>query len=262
MTSRDGRRSAIALTAGFAALFVLAGPTGAAEAATGDVAASAFMEVESLEATATVAQARDRARRGRQAQRNRRPTASPRRPATAVRVDRGPMVRRAPGAPPARGRTADRSRDRRDRDDDRWDRRGHRNDDRWDRRRDRRERYDRWDRQRDRDRYRARGRRPARHKAARHRGPRIGISINVLPRGRHPVHVRGRDYWYHDGVFYQKHRRGGYVVIPAPYGVEVPYLPDGYREVWRGGSRYYHSHGVHYRPVRRSGVTFFLSVRL
>jgi len=196
-------------------------------------------------------------------------------PPRVQRIERAPVIRRGPVSPRGGARDrADRDRDRdgwngddrrrnrdrydrdrwnRDHERDRWNRDRDRYDrDRWDHdRRDRdRDRWDgdRWDRDRDRDRW-DRYRRPVRRPVTRRHGPRIGLTINVLPRGRRTIRVRGHDYWYDDGAFYGRYGRG-YRVIAAPIGAVVLVLPAFHDVVWFRGERLFYYDGVFFRANR------------
>lgn len=258
MSSRNTWREGIPATAGFVALLALAGSPGTVRAAVGDAAAPT-----AAESVAAETQSRDRARRGQAARRpqaalrggvrsgdartRRGPVTTPRRPATIARVDRGPMVRSGPFVPRPAVPAADGARER---DDDRWDRerdgRDRYGDDRV--RRGDRDRY-RYD-ERDRYRYGDRDRRPIYRPRVRHRSPRIGITVNFLPRGHRSIHVHGRDYWYHDGAYYGSYGRG-YRVITAPVGAVVLVLPRYHEVIWFRGERLFYYDGVFYRADRR-----------
>lgn len=79
-----------------------------------------------------------------------------------------------------------------------------------------------------------------------HRGPRIGIRINVLPRRHSRIRVGGIYYFYSNGSFYRRY--GGYYrVVHAPYGAWVSYLPVGHQVIWVNGRRVFYCDGVFYR---------------
>lgn len=105
-----------------------------------------------------------------------------------------------------------------------------------------------------------------------------GYRTTGLPQGYRRETISGRNYYYHDGSYYQL-RSGSYVVIDAPPqsryyaeynrsrrvvqperratsaaytpGYRLDRLPSGYRSENLGGSTYYYHNGAYYQ--RHSG---------
>jgi hypothetical protein len=101
-----------------------------------------------------------------------------------------------------------------------------------------------------------------------------GYRISSLPRGYRSESISGRNYYYHNGHYYERNS-GGYVVIDAPRqsryysdysrfrqggattvttyqpGYRISSLPRGYRSESLGGSTYYYHNGAYYQ--RNSG---------
>lgn len=148
-----------------------------------------------------------------------------------------------------RGQARDRSRDRapdRGRATPRGGQDGNRvNSDRWHRDLDKARRLDR--ERRARSQTTRRSRRPDyRRGSHRHHGPRIGFTINVLPRHYTRHHVHGVYFYYNSGTFYRRYG-SSYRVVIAPYGARLRYLPVGYEIIWVDGSRVFYYDGVFYR---------------
>ncbi|MEE8488654.1 MAG: DUF6515 family protein, partial [Gemmatimonadota bacterium] len=79
-----------------------------------------------------------------------------------------------------------------------------------------------------------------------HRGPRIGFTINVLPRHYTRHHVHGIYFYYSSGSFYRRYG-SSYRVVIAPYGARLRYLPAGYEIILVDGNRVFYFDGVFYR---------------
>lgn len=106
-----------------------------------------------------------------------------------------------------------------------------------------------------------------------------GYRTTSLPQGYRSETISGRNYYYHNGAYYQRNS-GGYVVIDAPResryysdysrsrqtvrpdgrsstvttyqpGYRLSSLPSGYRSENLGGSTYYYHNGAYYQ--RNSG---------
>ncbi|UCC24235.1 MAG: hypothetical protein JSU98_10895 [Gemmatimonadales bacterium] len=75
----------------------------------------------------------------------------------------------------------------------------------------------------------------------------IGTAIDVLPHGFVTITVAGSRYYYHRGVFYRPHR-GGFLVVPAPYGAVVEVLPAGYVMILVQRDPYAYYRGFFYAP--------------
>lgn len=101
-----------------------------------------------------------------------------------------------------------------------------------------------------------------------------GYTTTSLPQGYRSESISGRDYYYHNGSYYQRNS-GGYVVIDAPRqsryysdyshsrqsspregrttvttyqpGYRLSSLPSGYRSENLGGSTYYYHNGAYYQ---------------
>ena len=78
---------------------------------------------------------------------------------------------------------------------------------------------------------------------------RPGRPIRELPRDHHVVEVRGSRYYYHNGTFYHRHDRHGYVVVRPPLGARVGILPLGFAAVVLAGLTYYTFAGVYYQQT-------------
>ncbi|HSM60896.1 MAG TPA: DUF6515 family protein [Longimicrobiales bacterium] len=74
----------------------------------------------------------------------------------------------------------------------------------------------------------------------------IGTAIDVLPDGYVTVAVGGAPYYYHRGMFYQRHRHG-YVVVAAPIGAVVMMPPPGHVIVMVERDPYAYYRGYFYR---------------
>lgn len=74
---------------------------------------------------------------------------------------------------------------------------------------------------------------------------RPGHQVERLPRDHFRVSVRGKPYYYHQGVYYSKGARG-YVVVGAPLGARVRSLPAGYVSFGIGSRRYFHFNSTYY----------------
>lgn len=159
------------------------------------------------------------------------------------RDDRGSARDRTTDRTPDRGRSAPSS----GRDRDKV------NSDRWHRDLDKARRLDRQRRARSQTTRRARSqttrrsRQPDYRRGSHgHRGPRIGFTINVLPRHYTRHHVHGIYFYYSSGSFYRRYG-SSYRVVIAPYGARLRYLPAGYEIIWVDGSRVFYYDGVFYR---------------
>lgn len=151
------------------------------------------------------------------------------------RDDRGSARDRTTDRTPDRGRSAPSS----GRDRDKV------NSDRWHRDLDKARRLDR--QRRARSQTTRRSRRPDYRSGSHgHRGPRIGFTINVLPRHYTRHHVHGIYFYYSSGSFYRRYG-SSYRVVIAPYGARLRYLPAGYEIIWVDGSRVFYYDGVFYR---------------
>ena len=81
---------------------------------------------------------------------------------------------------------------------------------------------------------------------------RIGRRVYHLPRRHRVMYVRGREYFYHRGVFYRQ-VRDHYRIVRAPRGAIVHRLPKRHTTLHVHGRRYYYANGTfyRYRPNRR-----------
>lgn len=77
--------------------------------------------------------------------------------------------------------------------------------------------------------------------------------IEHLPPHYETVVVHKKNYFYHNGFFYQRGGRG-YVVIGAPIGARIRYLPLGYSIVRFGGLSYYYLNGAYYNYIPSDNV--------
>ncbi len=78
----------------------------------------------------------------------------------------------------------------------------------------------------------------------------IGTLVSALPRDYRRVVHNGRDYYFHDGVFYQRHARG-YVVVTPARGLRLASLPASHTTVRVNGELLYRYRDVNYRRVGR-----------
>jgi hypothetical protein len=75
-----------------------------------------------------------------------------------------------------------------------------------------------------------------------------GMNIGHLPDGYHRIGVRGHDFFYCGGVFYDTGPEG-YVVVAPPLGADVPDLPPGAETITGPGNNiFYYADGVFYVP--------------
>jgi hypothetical protein len=71
------------------------------------------------------------------------------------------------------------------------------------------------------------------------------MHVDRLPDGYRRIGVRGHDYFYFGGVFYDN-GPSGYVVVPPPMDAEIPELPPGEETVVVGNTIYYYVAGAFY----------------
>jgi len=79
----------------------------------------------------------------------------------------------------------------------------------------------------------------------RHRYPREGFKLRVLPEKHHVIHYRKHRYFYWQGVWYSP-VGVDFVVIRPPLGIIVPVLPPFYTTIWVGDIPYYYANDVYY----------------
>jgi hypothetical protein len=72
-----------------------------------------------------------------------------------------------------------------------------------------------------------------------------GMNIDRLPGGYRRIGLRGHNYFYFGGVFYDN-GPSGYVVIAPRVDAEIPDLPPGAETVVVGSSIYYYAAGAFY----------------
>ncbi len=93
--------------------------------------------------------------------------------------------------------------------------------------------------------------------AQRRRGGRVVVSppvarhgnvVKKLPAGFQKVFVRGKNIFYHNGIFYGI-GPSGYFVLRSPIGAIIAHLPVGYKIVWVGNARYFYFGGIVYQSV-------------
>ncbi len=75
----------------------------------------------------------------------------------------------------------------------------------------------------------------------------IGTAIDILPQGFVTITVGPSRYYYHRGVFYRPHR-GGFLVVPPPYGAVVDVLPPGHVMVLVEHDPFAYYRGFFYAP--------------
>jgi hypothetical protein len=76
----------------------------------------------------------------------------------------------------------------------------------------------------------------------------IGDIVGKLPARHVRIDYRGQRYFYHDGLFYQRHARGFVVVRPVA-GMRISSLPRGYTTVRTGDTVIYRYRHSSYRRV-------------
>lgn len=74
--------------------------------------------------------------------------------------------------------------------------------------------------------------------------------VKKLPRGHAKLRVKGRRYFYNQGVFYGR-SKGGYAIVHAPVGAVIRKLPRKYKVFRTGNGRYFRHNGVFYVKMRR-----------
>lgn len=76
--------------------------------------------------------------------------------------------------------------------------------------------------------------------------PARGGWVRTLPPGYRPYYYRGRPYYFHDGVWFER-RAGGFIIIRPPVGLQVSVPPSYFTPVWIGGVPYYYADDTYYR---------------
>ncbi len=84
----------------------------------------------------------------------------------------------------------------------------------------------------------------ARYNHGRYYAP-VGAVTRVLPQDHRPYYLRGRRYYFSNGVWYAT-RGALFVVVPAPVGILVSSLPPFCTTVWFGGVPYYYANSTYY----------------
>ncbi len=82
---------------------------------------------------------------------------------------------------------------------------------------------------------------------------RRAVRVEHLPPNYETIVVHRKNYFYHNGSFYQRGSRG-YVVIGAPIGARIGTLPLGYSIVKFGGLSYYYLNGAYYNYIPSENV--------
>lgn len=90
------------------------------------------------------------------------------------------------------------------------------------------------------------GIRSHRHYDHSHYYPRYSKATIFLPLGFITLALSGHNYYYCDGIFYQRSARK-YVIVEPPIGAVISELPFGYQPVVIDGTMYYVCKGVYYR---------------
>jgi hypothetical protein len=91
--------------------------------------------------------------------------------------------------------------------------------------------------------------------------PRIGIHINILPRGYSSFYLGNRPYYYYGGTYYRPGPRpDDYEVIDAPLGASVPELPERARVVVINEQKYYELDGTYYQEDIRDNKEIWYTV--
>jgi len=78
--------------------------------------------------------------------------------------------------------------------------------------------------------------------------PRCFRTVSVLPFGCITLNHRRRDYYFHNGLYYQG-APSGFAVVAAPFGLRIRVLPLGYRRVMFGAVPHYYYMGTYYRQI-------------
>ncbi len=78
-----------------------------------------------------------------------------------------------------------------------------------------------------------------------HYYPSRGTTVGALPRGSVRVAYRGRDFYFHGGVWFRV-IDDGYLIDEPPIGIVVPLLPPSYATLPYAGGPYYYANGVYY----------------
>ncbi|HOY96710.1 MAG TPA: DUF6515 family protein [Catalimonadaceae bacterium] len=76
--------------------------------------------------------------------------------------------------------------------------------------------------------------------------PRRFRTVSVLPLGCITYNHRRRDYYFHNGLYYQG-APSGYAVVAAPFGLRIRVLPVGYHRVMFGAVPHFYYMGTYYR---------------
>ncbi len=80
-----------------------------------------------------------------------------------------------------------------------------------------------------------------------------GHHVKMLPKGHMVVKHSGKNYYFHNGYYYQKNRNG-FNVVTAPVGITIKKLPSGAQSVKIGTDVYYNYYGVYYKKSRNGYV--------
>lgn len=80
--------------------------------------------------------------------------------------------------------------------------------------------------------------------------PPVGIRVNVLPANFINIWVGNRNYYYHDGIYYNEVGQNTYEVIAAPLGARISQLPPYNEIVNINGQQYYLLEGIYYQVVQ------------
>jgi hypothetical protein len=91
--------------------------------------------------------------------------------------------------------------------------------------------------------------------------PRIGIHVNVLPRGYWGFNMGPVPYYYYGGTYYRPGPRpNDYEVIDAPLGASVPELPQNARVVVINEQKFYELEGTYYKEEIRNNNEIWYTV--
>ncbi|WP_345195787.1 DUF6515 family protein, partial [Kistimonas scapharcae] len=75
------------------------------------------------------------------------------------------------------------------------------------------------------------------------------------------LYVKGKLYYYREGVFYDKTSSGHYQSVPAPAGAIIEKLPAGAVEVRENNRVYWKAGDTWYEPIGSRGETVYRVVR-
>ncbi|GAA4099877.1 hypothetical protein GCM10022392_25350 [Mucilaginibacter panaciglaebae] len=90
--------------------------------------------------------------------------------------------------------------------------------------------------------------------------PRLGFSINILPRDYYPFYYGPYQYYYSEGLYYRQMEDNNYTVVEPPVGATIEKLPSNAQSIVINGMQYYELNGVYYQPVTRDDGTLVYQI--